>query len=196
MTPGRFPAGSLPGAHTVHMPRALAWIAAVALPLAACGAVTPPSSFPLRALEDCPSCGIMPTEPVPEALFWGWHPENSAAPEVWTYGEERQNGDVREVHISPSEQLSSQKKFSRPLGCLLEGGQPDALSEGPSASSTFHATDPIPFRQLTSQAGADALCANTFGAQWRAVARSSLDSAGAQGFWVAGHRPGDTGLEW
>ncbi|WP_188904767.1 hypothetical protein [Deinococcus aerophilus] len=179
------------------MPRALAWIAAVTLPLAACGTPTPsPTPTLFQALEDCPSCGLMPSQPASEPLFWGWNPQGVGGVEVWTYGEERQNGDVAEVYIKTAGRPTP-KTSSYPLGCLLEPQESGDFSRPLPHSGTLRVTEPVSYRALTSQAGADAICADMFGMQWHAVAHASMyEREFAQGVWVAGHRPADTGPEW
>lgn len=201
-----FPARSLDRLHTISMTRALPWIIAATFPLVACGTVAvPPSSATLYALEECPSCGVNGAQPVPVPLFWGGSSDTVNGLQPWTYGTERLRDEVNEIYVRPASPAEIQSGGPNvPLGCLSERRSrlievffKSRVSKSLTLSVTLLTVKAVQMDNLRNQADADAVCAANFGQQWHAVTgHPLLDGWDGTGFWAAGHRPGDAGLEW
>lgn len=180
------------------MSRSLTCLLLAALPLVSCGSVTPPTQVTLKPLEDCPSCGLLPVT-VNANEFWGWSNEQQA-PQIWSYGAERQREKQREVFVAPTDDIAftnqGQVWFDRPLGCLNTA---NLFALGDVVTPVMRVTPAVAARVLTDRATADAVCFNTFGPDWTALTGAGDDRDAlldASGFWVLGSRPAETGITW
>lgn len=201
-----FPVRSLGRLHTVPMTRALPWIIAATFPMVACGTVAVPSSpATLHALEECPSCGVDGTQPLPVPLFWGGSSDTINGLQPWTYGAERLKDEITEIYVRPATPAEIRDGSpSVPLGCLSERHPQlteilfkSQLSKLLTLSATLRTVKAVQIDHLRSQADADVICAANFGPQWHAVTgHPLLDGWDGTGFWAAGYRPGDAGIEW
>jgi hypothetical protein len=188
----------------------LPWILALPLWLASCG--TDLSTVPaaaqdqvqgqppvlLHALDDCPSCGILPMPGLYTELFWIWSDalteEGRAGFQQWTYGQRQVTERGPEVLVLPTQTPVGTRTLS--IGCinehptllflLLPGS---VLTE--KASASFQSTPAAPLASSATRLDADARCSAAFGLDWHVMAPQVTT-----GIWVAGQPPSSTEPTW